>query len=221
MDFDHEIQNLNKYIQDILVLLKINNSEKLKFRKFWDYFAQKLKHKQRWAYCFHDGIPFGTNMSLERFHGEIKSRFSKNGSEHQIILFGFSFQIWEFEKQKRINFAFNPKKENMSFRMKKISIQKELARQSGRFGMDSNIISLGRLYQITETLDYPFSIKEGASHILKSQQIGSNVLVSNVRIDQIGGDCSEACELSFFILGICWHTSKCSCKESFVEKIFM
>ena len=149
LDFDHEIQNLNNYIQEILVSLKINNSEKLIFRKFWDYFAQKLKHKQRWAYCFHDGIPLGTNMSLERFHGEIKSRFPKNGYVPPNHFIWILFQIWEFKKQKCINFAFNPKKENMSFRMNKISIQKELAKQSGRFEIDNNIILLGRLYQIT------------------------------------------------------------------------
>ena len=85
-------------------------------------------------------------MSLGRFHGEIKNKYPKNGAVPPNHFIWIIFGIWDNEFQKRINYKFNPKKENMSYRLKIKYIQKELATKRDKFlfyNLTNNIMEVG------------------------------------------------------------------------------
>ena len=151
--YEDEKNELINFIKNSLVNPEISSAQKNNIQKFCNYSSLKFKHEKRWAYCFQDNIPLGTNMSLERFHGEIKNRYPKNGAVSPNHFIWILLGIWNNEFQKRLNYIFNPKKENMSYRLKKTLDQKEIAFKSENFSFHDpthTVLEIGTPFRILE-----------------------------------------------------------------------
>ena len=79
-----EFNNEEKHFIDIFTTLckssdKVS-SNKSKFEQLFNYFNHKLCDKKKWAYVWRQDDLVGTNMSQERFHGQLKNQFPNNGA---------------------------------------------------------------------------------------------------------------------------------------------
>lgn len=81
------------------------------------YFINKYKEEKRWAYYYRKDVPFGVNMSIERFHAIIKSYFPEKRSVRVDKLINILFKVEQSEIIRRISFDKNPKIDNMPYRL--------------------------------------------------------------------------------------------------------
>ena len=219
-EFENEKTRLVTLLHDFLTNNEIEKITKSKIQDLINYFEVKFTQSSSWAYTFRQSNLINLNMSLERYHEEIKKRWPSNGAPSINIAIETLFGVWNNERSRRIGFNTNPTQKNMSYRMLMGLKERQISDIKERFVIiNSNIITLDNIIKLVENIEESITIHEGRKFMELSKKMGPNKLVCHVVLKSVGSICSGECDLYDMEAEVCLHNATCTCDKFYVKKI--
>ena len=86
-EFEQEEINMKILFNNLLLDKELSSNQKNNIKDLNNYFNRKFSQKTNWAYCYRENITVNVNMSLERFHHELKNNSHRTEVHVLINLF--------------------------------------------------------------------------------------------------------------------------------------